>query len=167
MILASIMEPDLGLFFWTTLVFVLLWILLGKMAWKPITEALRSRESKIEDALHEADKARREMATLKADHERLLVEARDERNRIIKEAKEIKDSVIADAKDKAKAEAAKIVSDAQTIIQNEKMAAITEVKNLLGNATIDLAQEVLKRDLDNEQAQRDFIAKEIEKIDLN
>ncbi len=165
--LANLLEADPGLIFWTTIVFLILWFFLGRTAWKPITSALRSREEKIDNALKEAEKAREEMANLKADHERLISEAKEERSRIIKEAKEIKDGIVNEAKDKAKEESAKILADAQEAIKNEKMAAITEVKNLMGNNAITLAEQVLKRELKDKSEQEAFIEAEVKRISLN
>lgn len=165
--LSALLTPDLGLIFWTTLIFLILWFFLGKFAWNPIVNALKERENSIENSLRQADIARVEMASLKSDHERLLSDAKEERARIIKEAKEIGDNLISEARDKAKSEAAKIVADTSTEIQNQKMAAITEVKNLIGTKAIALAQQVIKRELKDLDAHEKFVAAEVEKIKLN
>lgn len=167
LLLNALLTPDLGLIFWTTLIFLVLWSFLGKFAWKPIVTALKEREANIENSLKQADIARQEMSNLKADHERLLNEAKEERARIIKEAKEIKDAIVGEAKDKAKVEATKIMEDARIEIQNQKMAAITEVRNLIGQTAIELATKVVKRDLNNQKAHEDFVLSEIERIKLN
>ncbi len=165
--LSALLTPDLGLIFWTTLIFLTLWFFLGKFAWNPITNALKEREDKIENSLRQADIARTEMSNLKSDHERLLSDAKEERARIIKESKEIGDSIVNDAREKAKAEAAKIVADSAAEIYNQKMAAITEVKNLIGTKAIELAQQVIKRELNDTAAHEKFVAAEIDKIKLN
>lgn len=164
---SALLTPELGIIFWTTLIFCVLWFVLGKKAWKPIVNALEARENKISTALNEAEKTRQEMAALKSDNLRIVTEAKEERARILKEAKEIKDQIIAEARDKAKEEAAIIVANAQVEIENKKMAAITEVKNSIGKATISLTKDVLKRELNNAKAHQDFINKEISKISLN
>jgi len=140
---------------------------LGKYAFKPIANALKAREQKIEDALAEAQKAREEMKSLTADNEKLLNEAREERAKIIKEAKEIKDSIVADAKDKAKTEASKVLADAKSEIHNQKMAAITDVKNQIGSYSIELAKQILGRELKNSSEQEAFVAQEVKKITLS
>ena len=162
--LVSLLDVDYGLIFWTTLAFLLLWFLLGKYAWKPIIGALEGREQKIDNALREAEKAREEMANLKSEHTQLLNDAKEERARIIREAKEIKDEIIAEAREKAGVEYSKKVNSAQLEINNQKMAAITEVKNLIGTSAIDLAKQVLGRELKNESEQLSFINQEIKKI---
>ena len=159
--------PDLGLLFWTTLVFLLLWFLLGKFAFRPITKALQKRENDIDHALKAAEEARAEMATLKADNERVLNEAKEERARIIKDSKEIGQKIVEDAKEKAKVEARRVTDDAMTEIQNQKMAAIIDVKNLIGNSSVDLAKKVLSRDLNDANNQESYIEQEIAKMNLN
>ncbi len=164
LLFSALLTPEIGLIFWTTLIFLLLWTLLGKFAWKPIVNALKEREDKIENSLKQADIARQEMANLKTDHERLLNEAKEERARIIKEAKEIKDSIIGEAKEKAKTESSKIIEDAKVEIHNQKMAAITDVKNLIGTTAIDLAKQVIKRELNDTAAHERFVKAEVEKL---
>ena len=164
---SALLTPELGIIFWTTLIFCILWFILGKKAWKPIVNALETRENKIATALNEAEKTRQEMAALKSDNLRLVAEAKEERARILKEAKEIKDQIIAEARDKAKEEAAAIVANAQVEIENKRLAAIVDVKNTIGKATLNLTKDVLKRELNNSKAHQDFIKKELKRIALN
>ncbi len=140
---------------------------MGKYAWKPLISALKEREGSIENSLLQAEKTRQEMAELKSTHEQLLIEAKEERAKIIKEAKEIKDSIITEAKEKAKAEARKVIEDSALEIHNQKMAAITEVKNLIGTSAIELATKVLRRELNDSKAQESFVAQELNNIKLN
>ncbi len=163
----SLITPDFGLFFWTVFIFLLLWFLLGKFAFRPIANALRDRESSIDEALQSAEKARLEMANLKSDNERILNEAKEERVRIIKESKEIGQKIVEEAKDKAKDEANKITNAATEDILNQKMAAILDVKNMIGGATVDMAEKLLKRELKDPKVQKDYIAAELDKIKLN
>lgn len=166
LLLSSLLTPELGLIFWTTLIFLLVWGFLGKMAWNPIIGALNERETKISNALNEAEKARQEMANLQSEHLKLLNEAKEERSRIIKEAKEIKESIIGEAREKAKADAAKIVTDAQVAIENQKMAAITEVKNMIGLQAISLSEQILRRELKDRKDQEAFAAEQVKKLSL-
>lgn len=163
----DLVTPDIGLIFWTSLIFIIVWFILGKYAFRPIADALKAREGRIQDALSEAEKARAEMAALKADNEVLLNQAKEERARIIKEAKEIKDSIIAEAREKANVEFAKRVADADREIFNKKMAAITDVKNQIGTYAITLSKEILGRELNNKREQERFVNKEIKKIRLS
>ena len=126
-----ISEFSIGLFFWQTIIFILLIFLLKKYAWKPILDAVNEREEGIKNALLSAEKAKEEMASLQSDNEETLKKARAERDSLLKEAREIKQQLIDDAKNEAQSEAKKIISQAQETIQNEKKAAISDLKNQL------------------------------------
>lgn len=164
---SALLTPDIGLIFWTTLLFLTLWFLLGKFAWKPLISALKEREGSIENSLRQAEKTRQEMAELKTTHEQLLMEAKEERARIIKEAKEIKDSMITEAREKANAEYQKIIDSASAEIHNQKMAAIIDVKNLIGSTAIELATKVLHKELSDKNAQEKYVEQELNNIKLN
>ena len=163
----SVIKPDFGLFFWATVFFLLFWFLVGKAAFKPIANALKKRENDIQDALDEAKRAREEMANLNARNEQLLVEAREERAKMMREAKEAGAGIVNDARDKAKEEAQRIVMNAKRDIENEKKAAITELKNQVGNMAIEIAEKVLQRELDNKQEQEQFVSRLVDDIRLN
>jgi F-type H+-transporting ATPase subunit b len=126
---AELTKPGIGLIVWTTVVFLLLVFLLSKYAWKPILSAIKTREEGIANALASAEKAKEEMKALQAGNEKILIEARAERDTLLKEARDTKDSIINEAKTKAKTEADRILATAREQITNEKNAAITELKN--------------------------------------
>lgn len=158
---------SVGLFFWQTLLFLLLLFVLRKFAWKPILKAVEDREQGIEEALKAAQNARAEMQNLQADNERVLREARAERDAILKEAREIKDKTIAEAKGAAKEEAEKIISSARAQIENEKMAAITELKNQVADLSIDIAERILRSELKDEARQRELVGQVLQDTKLN
>ena len=135
---------DPGLIIWTTIIFTLLLIVLKKFAWKPILRAVDERNNSIEQALKSAEKAKKEMEMLNADNERILTEAKKERDSLLKEAREIKEQIINDARAKANSESDKILDSAKEQIANEKMKAITELKNSVGMLSIEIAEKVLK-----------------------
>lgn len=149
--------PDIGLVFWSTIAFLILLFVLGKFAWKPIMKAIGEREQGITEAIASAEKVKLEMAQLKNDNEALLATAREERAVILKEAKDIKDKMINDAKNEAKVQAAKIIADAQASIVNQKMAAITDLKNQVGNLVIEVSEKILRRELANKDEQENYI----------
>jgi len=153
----QLLTPSLGLLFWTTIIFLVVFFLLKKYAWKPILQALDDREKSIDDALRIAENTRKEMEQMKSQHEDLLAQAKQERNTMIKEAKDMKESIITQAKDQAKKEAQGILDEARKEIDNQKMAAFTDLKNQVGNMVIDLSEKILRRELGNKQAQEDFI----------
>jgi F-type H+-transporting ATPase subunit b len=163
----ELVTPEIGLIFWTTIVFLLLLIVLKKYAWKPILAAVDERNKSIEDALKAADKAKKEMLALNTDNERILIEAKKERDALLKEGREIKDNIIAEAKDKAKLEADKILITAKEQINNEKMKAITELKNQVASMSIDIAEKILKSELSDKNKQKELIAEALKSNELN
>ena len=163
----SVIKPDIGLIFWTSLVFIIVWFTLGRVAFRPIQKALKQRETDIQNSLDEAKKAREEMANLKAENEQLLQEAREERAKILKEAKAAKETIIKDAKDKAKEEAKKIVVSAKEEIEHQKMAALTEVKNKVGLMALEIAENVLRKQLQGDKEQEAFANRLADEIELN
>ena len=163
----ELVTPEIGLIFWTTIVFLLLLIVLKKYAWKPILAAVDERNKSIEDALKAADKAKKEMLALNTDNERILMEAKKERDALLKEGREIKDSIIAEAKDKAKRESDKILITAKEQINNEKMKAITELKNQVAEMSIDIAEKILKSELSDKNKQKELIAEALKSNKLN
>lgn len=154
----SLINPGLGLVFWMTLAFLIVLFILKKFAWKPIMAALKEREDSIEKSLQAAEKARDQMNDLKLDNEKLLRDAKDERDAILREARKIKDKMIDDAKDKASVEAANIVESAKARIENEKKAAVTEIKNLIATTSIEIAEKVLREELKDKKKQTEYIA---------
>lgn len=163
----DLVTPELGLIFWTSLSFLILLFILGKFAWKPILNAVNEREDSIKDALEEAKKARLEMQNLKSDNEKILKEARAERDGMIKDAREIKDKMISEAKEEAKAQGTKLIEQAKATIQNEKLAAITELKNQVADLSIDIAEKVMKNELSNKDKQIELVEKMLGDIELN
>lgn len=158
---------SIGLFFWQSLVFLLLIFLLRKYAWKPILNAVNEREQSIEGALKAAEKARQEMESLQASNEAILKEAREERERILKEARDMKNNIVAEAKETAAAEADKTVAAAKAAIEAEKAAAVAELKNQAAVLSIEVAEKVLGRELSAENKQTAMISKMIDEVKIN
>lgn len=163
----SLVTPAIGLMFWTCIIFTLLIILLRKFAWKPILTAVDDRNEQINSALKAADKARLEIENLNNDNERILLEAKSERDQLLKEARDIKDNIINEAKEKASNEAENILTAAKSQIENEKMKAITELKNSVAVLSIDIAEKVLKNELKEKSNQEDFINSILKNSELN
>ncbi|MCK9204779.1 MAG: F0F1 ATP synthase subunit B [Bacteroidales bacterium] len=163
----ELITPGLGLIFWMTLVFLLLVFVLGKFAWKPIMQSLKDRETSIHEALNTANKAREEMKQLKAGNEELLQEAKNERDAILNEARKIKDKIVEEARQKAGEEAARIVENAKESINNEKMAAMTELKNQIAESSLILARFILKRELSDPRKQEEYAKELLKDIKFN
>lgn len=163
----GLLSPALGLFVWTLIAFLCVFFILKKFAWKPILKTLGEREKGIADSIAAADRVKKEMAQLQADNEKQLQEAREERAAMMKEAKETKDRIISEAKEQAKAEANKIIIDAQQQIQQQKMAAMTEVKNEIGKLAVEVAEKILRKELNTAESQNGFAQLLAEDIKLN
>ena len=163
----DLVTPGIGLIFWTTLFFLILLFILGKFAWPAILTAIRARNESIKQALDSAEKAKEEMAKLQADNQKILAEAKAERDAMMKEAKQLKDKLIADAKEQASEEARKLVASARESIQAEKKAAINDLKGQVANLSLDIAEKILKKQLEDSKAQKELINTLINEADLN
>ncbi len=163
----ELVTPDLGLLFWTGIVFCILLFLLVKFAWKPILNAVNTREEKITSALELAEKTKEEMKTLQAANENLLKEARAERDSMIKDAKEVASKMVDDAKGTAKLEADKLVTAARESINAEKGAAIAELKTQMAAFSIEIAEKVVRGELASADKQKALADKLVDDINLN
>ena len=160
----DLLTPELGLFVWTLLAFGIVFFILKKLAWGPILKTLGDRERGIADSIATADRVKMEMAQLQNENEKLMQQAREERSVMLKEAKEMKDRIVAEAKDQAKAEANKIIIDAQMQITQQKNAAMTDVKNQIGLLSVAVAEKILRQQLataDAQNAYTDLLAQEV------
>jgi F-type H+-transporting ATPase subunit b len=160
-------EFSVGLFFWQLVLFVALVFLLKKFAWKPILDSVNEREVGIKNALSAADNARKEMENLQADNQKLLKEARAEREAMLKEARELKVQMIDDAKSEAKAEADKLIANAQAAIESEKKAAISDLKSQVAELSISIAEQVIKDELADKTKQEKLVESMLDNATLN
>lgn len=163
----DLVTPDIGLIFWTTVSFVILYFILAKYAWKPILGAVNEREKSIKDALSAAEKAKEEMASLKSDNEKILNEAKLQREALLKDARDIKSKIISDAQNEATEKANKLIEAAKTAIDNEKSAAMKELKNTVVDLSLNIAEKLLSKELDNKDKQIKNIKDIIDKSKLN
>ena len=163
----ELLTPGTGLILWQAIVSVLLFILLSRLAWKPILASLKERETSISDALNTAEKARQEIASLKSDNEKLLKEAREERDRMLKDARDaanlMKDQAAADAKKQGD----KIIEDARIAINIEKQAALKEVHTQVALFSLEVAEKLMKKNLAGDKAQKDLVDGYIKELKLN
>jgi F-type H+-transporting ATPase subunit b len=160
----ELITPGLGLIFWMTLAFFLLVYILGKFAWKPILQMLKERETSIHEALNSANRAREEMKQLHFSNELLLQEAKNERDVLLNEARKVREKIIEEARTKASEEASRIVESARASIQNEKMAAMTELKNQIAESSLNLAKFILKRELADPKKQEEYVQELLKEI---
>ena len=163
----ELLTPDVGLFFWSALVFLVLFLLLSRFAWGPIMAGLREREQHIEDALKSAQAAQAEMAKLTAQNEQLLQEARAKREELLRDAQKQASDLI----EKARAEAAvRVTADmeaARQAIQTERAAAMAEIKNFVADLSISIAERVVQKQLASETDQQDLVKKMLADYGVN
>jgi F-type H+-transporting ATPase subunit b len=143
----DLIMPGVGLIFWTSIIFIILLLILGKVAWKPINKMINNRNQSIEDALNMAEKAREEMKQLKAGNEQIMIEARIERDNILKEARKLKEQIVAEAKQEAGKEVEKLKKNASMEIAAQKAAAVEEIRNQVLDLSILVAEKVIRREV--------------------
>jgi F-type H+-transporting ATPase subunit b len=163
----ELVKPGLGLIFWMTITFSIVLFILSKFAWKPILNAIREREDSINNALNAAEDARKQMDALKSDNEKLLNQARAERDLMLKEANEIKENIIATAKRTADEEGRKIIAKASDAIESAKLNAMNELKTQVAVLSVDLAEKVLRKKMEDRAQQEAFVNENLKSITLN
>jgi F-type H+-transporting ATPase subunit b len=163
----ELVKPDFGLVFWMTVSFLIVVFLMRKFAWGPILTSLKERETSIEEALLSAKKAKEEVANMKSENERILQEARNERDLMLRDARDAKDAIVNEAKGKAQSEADRLINTARETIQNEKMAAIAELKNQVGLLSIEIAEKVLRQQLGSDEKQKALVQELLKDAKMN
>ena len=163
----ELVTPDIGLIFWMTLSFSIVLFILKKYAWKPILQGLKDREDSIKESLSSAEHAREEMAKLKSDNEKLLEDARKERDQILKEALAVASNIKEEAKEDASKISEKMVEDARAIINNEKNAALDEMKRQVASLSVEIAEKIMRRNLADDKSQKDLVNEFLKDININ
>jgi len=163
----GLVTPDYGLVIWMLISFGIVLFILKKFAWKPILKIIKDREKTIENSLNSAKQAREEMKKLEADNKKILAEARAERDALLKDAKMTKEKIIKQSEEEAKTKANKILENAQTEIENQKRKALDQIKKEVAFLSVDIAEKILKKELEPASKQKDYIDGLIEEIDLN
>ena len=162
----DLITPGLGLVFWTAITFLCLLFILKKFAWKPILDSVNEREDGIKNALASAEDAKKEMQNLNASNEQLLKDARAERDALMKDAREIKDKMISDAKEEAKEVTSKLIENAQASIEQEKQAALAELKKQVADLSIGIAETVIKKELTSKEEQLKLVEGILKEVTL-
>ncbi len=161
----ELVSPGIGLIFWMTLSFGIVLFLLSKYAWPMILGSLKEREEGISKSLELAQIARDEIKNLQANNEELLKEARNEREEMLREAKLLKGDLITKAKVQAEHEATQIVANAKAIIEQEKTAALRDLKNQVADLSIEIAEKLIKAELSEDKKQKTLMNKLISEAD--
>ncbi|HXC06257.1 MAG TPA: F0F1 ATP synthase subunit B [Bacteroidia bacterium] len=163
----ELVKPTIGLLFWMLVSFGIIFWILKKFAWKPILGMLKEREDSISEALNSAEKAKKEMEALQSNNEKLLAEARNQRDIMLKEAREIREQMISEAKGAAQKEADKLLKGARESIQSEKNAAIAEMKSQVATLSIQIAEKILKEELSSSEKQKTLVKSLLNEVNLN
>lgn len=163
----ELLTPGIGLIFWQTVIFLIVFLVLLTFAWKPIANALKAREGFINDALKSAELAKEEMAQLKEDNEMLLDEARRERDTMLKEATAAANRIKEEAKAETSKIAEKMIADARAAIDNEKKAALAEVQNMVAEISLSIAEKVLRKNLSSDKAQKALVEEYLKEVKIN
>ena len=163
----ELVKPSIGLIFWMFVSFSIILFLLKKFAWSPILGMIKEREESIENALASAEKAKEEMKALQSSNERILAEARTERDAMLKDARDIREKMISEAKGLASKESERLLQAARENIQNEKLAAISELKNQVAVLSIEIAEKILKSELSSDEKQKSLVKNLLQEVNLN
>ncbi len=163
----QLVTPGIGLLFWMLVSFSLVMYVLAKYAWKPIMKGIHQREETIEKSLEAANDAKKEMLQLKTGNEQLLRDAKDERDALMRDARKVKESILDEARVKANEEAARILENARENIQFEKMAAINELKNQIATISIEIAEKLIGKELENKKQQQELTEKLLKEVKIN
>jgi len=163
----KLLTPDFGLVIWMSITFLTVLFLLSKFAWKPIMKMISEREKSIEEALLSAERAKADMLKLQAGNEQLLRDAQAERDLILKAARDAKDEIVAEARNKASQEAERLIGLAREAINNERMAAVTELKNQVAQLSLQVAEKLIKQQLSSDEKQKELAEKLLSELKLN
>ena len=163
----QLINPGIGLVFWMTVAFLLVLFILGKFAWPAILKGLKEREQSIQEALDAAKEAQEQMKRLKLDNDKMLKEAMEERDTILAEARKMKEKLINEAKEKATQEASGIVESAKEKINQEKVAALREIKSTVAEYSIEIAEKILREELKDKAKQKAYVEKLLNETSLN
>jgi F-type H+-transporting ATPase subunit b len=163
----DLLLPGQGLIIWQLVIFLGLFFLLAKLAWKPILSSLKEREESIQQALDSAENAKKEMASLKQDNEKLLRETREERDKILRDARTAANRIHDEAQADAKKNADRLIEDAKSIIQTEKNAALRDVKEQVAMFSLDIAEKLIRKNLSDDKSQKDLANTFIKDLKLN
>lgn len=163
----ELVMPGIGLIFWMTVSFGLVLFILTKFAWKPIMKGIHAREETIEKALLAASEAKKDMLKLQASNEQLMRDAKEERDALMRDARKMKEAILEEARNKGAEESARIIASARENIQFEKMAAINELKNQIASISVEIAEKLISKELEDKKQQQLLTEKLLEQVKIN
>ena len=160
----SLITPDFGLFFWMTVVFLIVLFILWKYGFPVIVKMVNDREAFINESLRKAHEANERLANIQKEGESILQEAREKQAQILKEAAETRDAIVEKAQDKAREEGARLLGDARAAIEQEKAAAIADIRKQVATLSVEIAEKVLRQNLQGDKAQMDLINRMLDEV---
>jgi F-type H+-transporting ATPase subunit b len=163
----ELFTPDVGLLFWMLLSFAILFIILSKYAWPGILKGIKTRNQHIADALAAAEDARKQVNEIRTESSKLVNDAREEQVRILHEGNKIRETMLADAKEQAKSEASKIIEDAHKFISRQKEEMMKEIDKKAAELSINIAEKILRKNLENPEEQRELAKKLVSELNKN
>jgi len=163
----DLLIPEFGTIIWAFIGFSITLFILAKFAWKPLLNGLKQRDNSIAQALLAAETAKRDVSLLHTESEKLLAEAKIERDKIVQEARQLKESMLSEAREQAKKEGHKLIEDARNAIKNERTAAIQEIKKQVAELSVSISEKILMHELADTEKQRELIDKSIVEAKLN
>lgn len=160
----DLLIPDSGLLFWMTLVFIIVFLILLKWGFPSIVKMVDDRKKYIDESLQKAKDANEKLANIQKESEAMLQEARDNQATILKEAAKTRDAIVEKAQEKAQEESARIISEARTEIQNEKQAALREIRTQVAELSVKIAEKILHQQLSDPNKQNELIDKLLDEV---
>ena len=160
----SLITPDFGLLFWMTVVFLVVLLILTKFGFPVIVRMINNRKAYIDESLRKAHEANEKLANIKAESDALLQDAREKQAQLLKEAAATRDAIVEKAQDKARDESNRLLSEAQIEIENQKRAAISDVRKQVATISVEIAEKVLREKLSDDKIQMDLIDPMLDEI---
>ena len=160
----SLITPDFGLFFWMTVVFLVVLFILWKWGFPVIVKMVDERKAFIDESLKKAHEANERLANIQKEGESILQEAREKQAQILKEAADTRDAIVEKAQDKARAEGARLLEEARAAIEQEKKAAIADIRKQVATLSVEIAEKVLRQNLKDDKAQMDLIDRMLDDV---
>ena len=160
----SLITPGFGLFFWMTVVFLIVLAILWKFGFPVIVKMVNDRKTYIDESLRKAHEANEKLSNIKAESEAILQEAREKQALLLKEAAATRDAIVEKAQDKAREEGNRLLSEAKIEIENQKRAAISDIRKQVATLSVEIAEKILREKLGNDKAQMDLIDRMLDEV---
>ena len=163
----DLLIPSTGLLFWMSITFLVVFFLLWKYGFPVITGMVKERQAFIDESLKKAHEANERLANIQKEGESILQEAREKQAQILKEAAETRDAIVEQAQNKARSEGARLLDEAKAAIEQEKKAAIADIRQQVATLSVEIAEKVLKQNLKDDKAQMDLIDRMLDGVSAN